>query len=126
MSPSGESPLEQLAAKSGRDFPNLLEARRRTASGLEERRARLAELTHDSDVSIVLMGSWGRAEVTAGSDDDFMVLVDGPQREETQPPIEAVKNVLDRRRATRASSATRCRATGWWKTSGWIETTTPT
>lgn len=96
MSPSGESPLEQLAAKSGRDFPNLLEARRRTASGLEERRARLAELTHDSDVSIVLMGSWGRAEVTAGSDDDFMVLVDGPQREETQPPIEAVKNVLDR------------------------------
>lgn len=96
MSRSGESPLEQLADKSGRDFGNLFAARRRTTSGLEERRARLGELTHDPDVSIVLMGSWGRAEVTTGSDDDFMVLVDGPRREEAQPPVKAVKTVLDR------------------------------
>jgi hypothetical protein len=91
----GESPLEQLGASSGRGFPNLLSARERTASGLEARRSRLAELAHDGDTSVVLMGSWGRAEVTAGSDDDFMVLVDGAERDEVEPSIEAVKTVLD-------------------------------
>jgi UTP:GlnB (protein PII) uridylyltransferase len=91
----GESPLEQLGASSGRAFPNLLSARERTASGLEARRSRLAGLAHDGDTSVVLMGSWGRAEVTAGSDDDFMVLVDGAERDEVEPPIEAVKTVLD-------------------------------
>lgn len=95
MDRGGESPLEQLGASSGRGFPNLLSARERTASGLEARRSRLAELAHDGDTSVVLMGSWGRAEVTAGSDDDFMVLVDGAERDEVEPPIEAVKTVLD-------------------------------
>jgi hypothetical protein len=37
----------------------------------------------------------GRAEVTAGSDDDFMMLVDGAERDEVEPSIEAVKMVLD-------------------------------
>lgn len=42
------------------------------------------------------MGSWGRAEVTAGSDDDFMVLVLGSGREDVRPSIDDVKTVLDR------------------------------
>lgn len=42
------------------------------------------------------MGSWGRAEVTSGSDDDFMVLIDGPQRNEVEPSIDEVRGVLDR------------------------------
>lgn len=95
MTGSGKSPLEELAATTGRDFPNLRRARERTATGLEDRRARLASMRHDSDTSVVLMGSWGRAEVTGGSDDDFMVLIDGPDRE-VEPSIAGVKTVLDR------------------------------
>jgi hypothetical protein len=89
------SPLEQLAGASGRDFPNLLQAREVTRNGLEVRRAALARLPHDDDASVVLMGSWGRAEVTAGSDDDFMVLVRGTEREDVRPSIEDVTTVLD-------------------------------
>jgi hypothetical protein len=90
------SPLEQLAAASGREFPNLLKARVATREGLETRRAALGQLPHDDDVAVVLMGSWGRAEVTAGSDDDFMILVRGANREGPRPSIEDVKTVLDR------------------------------
>lgn len=84
-----------MRAASGRDFPNLLRARENAASGLEQRRARLIYLGGDRDASVVLMGSWGRAEATAGSDDDFMVLLDGPERGEVKPSINAVKTVLD-------------------------------
>lgn len=96
MERSLESPLERLSAASAKAFPNLFRARERTSEGLRARRASLAELEHDFDVSVVLMGSWGRAEVTAGSDDDFMVLVDGPERSDVNPSIEAVSAVLDR------------------------------
>ena len=92
---NGESPLELLATEAKRDFPNLLKARETTADGLGDRGPRLAAIDHDADVSVVLMGSWGRAEVTSGSDDDFMVLVDGPERSEVNPAIDRVKEVLD-------------------------------
>lgn len=42
------------------------------------------------------MGSWGRAEVTAGSDDDFMVLVRGRDRDDVLPSIAEVETVLDK------------------------------
>lgn len=42
------------------------------------------------------MGSWGRAEVTQESDDDFMVLVGSDKRAAVRPSMEAVKEVLDR------------------------------
>jgi hypothetical protein len=41
------------------------------------------------------MGSWGRAEVTAGSDDDFMVIVRGTDRRDVHPSIDDVQTVLD-------------------------------
>lgn len=88
-------PLETLAERSGRDFPGLKAARERTAKGMRERSTRLGELQHDRGVSIVLMGSWGRAEVTAGSDDDFMILVRGGLREAVKPSIDSVAQVLD-------------------------------
>ena len=94
MSGGGNNPLEELAARTGRDFPNLLRARQRTAAGLEERRARLAPLPHHREASVVLMGSWGRREVTRKSDDDFMVLINGPDRE-VEPSIDEVRTVLD-------------------------------
>jgi len=90
------SPLEQLTAASGRNFPNLFTARELTSRRLAERRMSLAKLVHDDDVSIVLMGSWGRSEVTSGSDDDFMLLVRGEAREDVHPSREEVKTVLDR------------------------------
>lgn len=92
----GGSPLEQLAAASGREFPSLLKARDATREGLEARRAALDQLPHGDDVAVVLMGSWGRAEVTAGSDDDFMILLRGIDRNGVRPSIEDVKAVLDR------------------------------
>lgn len=95
MSASEASPLEALAEKAGRRFENLSEARERTKAGLEERRARLGDLQHSAGASVVLMGSWGRAEVTAGSDDDFMVLIQGAERSGIEPSEEAVKGVLD-------------------------------
>jgi hypothetical protein len=94
VSGGGKSPLGELAAKTGRNFPNLFRARERTATGLEDRRSRLARLPHDSDTSVVLMGSWGRGEVTHRSDDDFMVVIDGPDRE-VKPSIDEVRTVLD-------------------------------
>jgi hypothetical protein len=96
MGSGGESPLEVLATNAGRDFPHLLQARERTSQGLAQRRSRLKDLPHDPDASIVLMGSWGRAEVTAGSDDDFMVLVHGAERPGIEPSIDEVRRVLDR------------------------------
>jgi hypothetical protein len=90
------SPLEQLSVASGRNFTNLSAARDSTRALLVERRVRLASLAHDDDVSIVLMGSWGRAEVTSGSDDDFMILVHGNKREGLRPSTTDVKEILDR------------------------------
>lgn len=92
---SGVCPLEALVERAGRDFPHLFEARERTTAGLAERSERLKGLMHSSDVSVVLMGSWGRAEVTAGSDDDFMLLVHGAEREAVEPTVESVAAVLD-------------------------------
>jgi hypothetical protein len=91
----GPSPLELLAEKSGRPFPHLTEARERTIEGLRDRSNGLQGLQHSADVAVVLMGSWGRAEVTAGSDDDFMVLLHGGEREPVEPSVEAVAEVFD-------------------------------
>jgi hypothetical protein len=45
---------------------------------------------------VVLMGSWGRLEVTQGSDDDFMCLIDGHDRPEAEvrPAIEETWKAL--------------------------------
>jgi hypothetical protein len=95
MESSGGSPLRSLAEATGRDFPHLFAARERTAAGLREKRAALGAHQHSPEASVVLMGSWGRAEVTAGSDDDFMALVHGDEEIEVEPTIDAVSSVLD-------------------------------
>lgn len=92
----GPSPLEQLARASGREFPHLERAREATAAGLRRRRPGLEKLEHAPDVAVVLMGSWGRHELTSGSDDDFMILVRGGERDRVDPSIELVQTVLDR------------------------------
>jgi hypothetical protein len=90
------TPLQQLSDAAGRDFPNLCAARELTATKLAERSSRLRDLEHDEDVAIVLMGSWGRSEVTSGSDDDYMVLGGGEIRDEVRPAKADIETVLNR------------------------------
>jgi len=40
------------------------------------------------------MGSWGRSELSAESDDDFVLLVNGRLRHGSEPTMEAVGGVL--------------------------------
>ncbi|MGD9736421.1 MAG: hypothetical protein AB7V58_12585 [Solirubrobacterales bacterium] len=96
MAGSGASPLEELARRANRDFPRLFAARKRTRDGLAERSERLVGLRHDQDASVVLMGSWGRGEVTKSSDDDFMLLVHGAERDasDVEPSIDDIAKVL--------------------------------
>src|SRR4051794_4750948 len=63
-----------LAARTGEAFAPIAAARERTARGLAERRARLAGVPMDDDATVVLLGSWGRHEVTSASDDDAIVV----------------------------------------------------
>jgi hypothetical protein len=88
--------LEELAGRSGDGFPHLLAARERTARELAAARERLAGVPIDPDAAVVLFGSWGRAELTPGSDDDWLVLVAGPRRDVVRPDPAAVGAALVR------------------------------
>lgn len=81
VTPAG-TPLERLHQQTGRCFPALLAARERTDRRLAERAALLRDLAVDRNATVVLMGSWGRHELTGGSDDDYVVLVRGLAPEE--------------------------------------------
>lgn len=94
------SPLEQLAARSADGFPNLLGARERTRVELAAARARLDGLPRDPDTAVVLFGSWGRYELTPGSDDDWLILVNGPQRDRVQPRGSEIGAALARQPGT--------------------------
>lgn len=86
--------VARLEAAAGVQFRNVAAARDRTELGLLKRRDRLTTLATDPDATVVLMGSWGRSEVTSESDDDFMVLFEGPERVNAHPTIDAVAECL--------------------------------
>jgi hypothetical protein len=75
--PTPATPLDRLQQQSGRAFPALEAARILTARRLTQRAELLDGLSMDRSAAVVLMGSWGRHELTAGSDDDYVVLVRG-------------------------------------------------
>ncbi len=81
------SSLEQLQEMTGADVGELLRARARTAERIAHRRELLAALDVDGDATVVLMGSWGRRELTPRSDDDYMVLVRGPRGSAPPRPL---------------------------------------
>jgi hypothetical protein len=81
--------LEQLG-----DFPNLIAARDRTERRLAELRDQLSGFDRDDDAAVVMLGSWGRRELTSQSDDDFLVLVNGAERPEVRPRSEELAGVL--------------------------------
>jgi UTP:GlnB (protein PII) uridylyltransferase len=88
--------LTRLSRATGVEFPAIVAAREETETQLAKRRRALADLRRDADAATVLMGSWGRLEVTQGSDDDFMCLIDGPHRAEAEvrPTIEETWKAL--------------------------------
>ncbi len=75
--PPPVTPLGRLQQQSGRTLPALTAARERTAQRLTERAALLDGIAIEANAAVVLMGSWGRHELTGGSDDDYVVLVRG-------------------------------------------------
>ena len=77
--------VAELAQATGESFAAIVRARERTATGIEERRRRLGEVLLDPDASVVLLGSWGRREVTSASDDDAIVLFCGAKRDYVRP-----------------------------------------
>ena len=77
--------LARLAERSAEGFPNLLAARARTADGLVHRRRALTTVDLPPGIAVVLFGSWGRHEVTAGSDDDWALLRGGDPDEGERP-----------------------------------------
>lgn len=74
------APLDDLMASQKVAFPHLQAARARTQRRLASRSVIMGSVALPPDCTVVLMGSWGRAEITSSSDDDFMVLVHGQQR----------------------------------------------
>jgi hypothetical protein len=90
---SADDAALRLAERASIDIAEIIAARERTSRRLTELRAGV-DLDHDADVAIALMGSWGRAELTSESDDDWLVLVAGARRDAVNPDPAAVAQAL--------------------------------
>jgi hypothetical protein len=88
------SGVNALAQTTGEHFPAIEAARARTAAGLTTRRQSLENIALDPDACVVLMGSWGRHEVTSASDDDAIVLFGGSPRAQAHPTADEVAEAL--------------------------------
>ena len=88
------SPLTALGAAGGVVFGALEAARRRTAERCDAARAVLAGVPRDRDVAVVLLGSWGRGELTSGSDDDVLVITTGSRRPGLRPTVGELQPVF--------------------------------
>jgi hypothetical protein len=87
------SPASGALAQLG-DFPHLFAARELTERRLGELRGELAGFARDEDAAVVMLGSWGRRELTSQSDDDFLVLVNGAERDAVRPSPEELHPLL--------------------------------
>jgi hypothetical protein len=82
--------LERL----GTELPSLFGARARTREAVAARREALRVLPLGEAASVVLFGSWGRGELTRGSDDDWAILVDDAARADAAPEPTTVAAAL--------------------------------
>src|SRR4051794_2249551 len=87
--------VTRLKTATGAVFAHIAEARAKTERELDERRERFASMDVDAGATVVLMGSWGRRELTSESDDDFMVLFEGQRRDDARPTVDQVAALLD-------------------------------
>src|SRR5262245_4550152 len=69
-------PVGDLEKGCGGDWPALRSARATTQAKVDEIRRALARFD-TPQTSVIVTGSFGRGEVTGGSDFDWMLLVDG-------------------------------------------------
>jgi hypothetical protein len=92
---SGGRGVARLEAATDAVFSHLAAARAKTERELELRRERFASIEVDEGATVVLMGSWGRRELTSESDDDFMVLFEGQVRDGARPAIDEVAGALE-------------------------------
>jgi hypothetical protein len=83
-----------LAELTGASFQHIMAARAETERKLVELRDRISSLAVDEEATVVLMGSWGRREITSESDDDFMVVFEGAPRADAHPSVEEVSEAL--------------------------------
>src|SRR5271166_3746064 len=68
--------IEDLAKRCGGTWPAIIATRANALARVDLVRKELTKL-YDPQVSVVVMGSFARGEATAGSDFDWMLLVDG-------------------------------------------------
>lgn len=90
----GSSAAETHPLISEADVPHIAAARERTPEALSELRGKLESAPMDDDASIVLMGSWGRQEVTSSSDQDYMLLFNNARREGARPTLDDIEGLL--------------------------------
>ena len=99
MDPRGATaaltPVERLARRTGGDgFPALLAARLRTGERLAAACEALDGVGVDDDVTVALMGSWGRRELTSGSDEDWLVVHRRPAGSAVRPGVAELSRAL--------------------------------
>jgi len=90
------TPLSALGAAGGVGFRALEAARARTAARCDAARIALADMPRDADVAVVLLGSWGRGELTSGSDDDVLVVTTGARRPGLRPAVHELQPAFAR------------------------------
>src|SRR3954453_6635675 len=88
------TPIELLAEHGADGCPHLLAAGGGPGAPLGELGGRLAGLDRHPDATVVLFGSWGRRELTEHSDDDWLLLVDGPRHADGPPGLDARRERL--------------------------------
>jgi hypothetical protein len=90
---TGDRGVARLEVASGVSFQHIAAARAETERRLVEHRSRTASVRIDEDAAVVLMGSWGRREVTSETTTSWCYPWRRP-RENAVPSIEEVAEAL--------------------------------
>jgi predicted nucleotidyltransferase len=88
------TPLQRLAQRLDRTWPHLDAARAQSDRTRAQLTARLVDRVPD-DTSLVVFGSLARGELTAGSDLDWTLLVDGRAHESHHTGAQAIARIFD-------------------------------
>lgn len=88
------TPLDRLVRECSADLPLLCRARKTTDARLARRAALVEGVPLPPRSAVVFVGSWGRREVTTGSDNDFYVLVPDEQTEISETLLGQVRLAL--------------------------------
>lgn len=81
-------------AEMGSGFPNLLSARSYTEASLEAKRRELSAFGENRDLAVIMFGSWGRGELSGGSDDDWALLVEGAARDDLEERLAQLEGAV--------------------------------